>query len=143
MEARVIFTKAWAFTCSAVHSNFTDNAVTHFSDPQASPPGSTSAGDLYDPYAAKRRAQNLYEEAIASLRALANQALATAPGDDTTQLAHDIAVLLHNLGGTAGHFGDAEFGAQLRSLEQLTRSAILAQWLQPQCREILAGIDRR
>lgn len=93
--------------------------------------------------AGMRKARELYEDAVRSLRRLAGQALHPAPGGDPLQLAQGIATLLHNLSGTAGHFGDAELGELLRSLEEPTRSASTTAALQPCCRAILAALDRR
>ncbi len=90
-----------------------------------------------------RIARNMYEQAVQSLRALVSQAVQTEPDGDTHQLAQDIALLLHNLSGTAAHFGEAELGHQARALEQPVRYAFTAAWLKPYCRAILAGIDRR
>ena len=90
-----------------------------------------------------RVARKMYEQAVQSLRALASQAVQTEPDGDTRQLAQDIAILLHNLSGTAAHFGEAGFGQQARALEQPVRYAFTAAWLQPYCHAILAGIDRR
>lgn len=127
----------------AVAPDFMEIAVTDRFDSHVSPATPMAGGDLFDTSAAVRNVRSLYEEAVGSLRSLANQALAAAPGHNDSQLAQDIATLLHNLSGTAAYFGDEAFGTYLRSLEQPTHAAATASSLHPQCRAILAGIDRR
>ena len=115
----------------------------HRSSPNLPPVADADAGVEFAAVPEVRIARNMYEEAVQSLRALASQAVQTEPDGDTRQLAQDIAILLHNLSGTAAHFGEAGFGQQARALEQPVRYAFTAAWLQPYCHAILAGIDRR
>lgn len=85
----------------------------------------------------------MYQAQKQCLGELANQGKASESGAETPYLSQEIATLLHNISGTAAHFGERAFGRRAGKLEQPVRGAFTAALLHPFCLEILAALDGR
>ncbi len=97
----------------------------------------------FDAWPEVREARKMYQSQKHDLRKLVETALVIAPGAETVAVAQDIATMLHNLSGTAVHFGERPFGRSVGELEQPVRSAFTADLLHPFCTQILSHLDHR
>ena len=88
-----------------------------------------------------REARKMYEAQKLGLRGMVDQAQRLAPGADAIVLSRDIAAMLHNLSGTAAHFGESALGSAASELEQPVRVSFNAGLLHPLCSRILALLD--
>jgi hypothetical protein len=89
-----------------------------------------------------REARTMYEAQKLGLRNLVERALRSPSGAETHSLSQEIAVLLHNLSGTAAHFGEGAFGLCVGELEQPVRGAFSADLLRPFGEQIQAALNR-
>ena len=89
-----------------------------------------------------REARKMYETQKHDLRELVEIALVIPPGTETSAISQDIATMLHNLSGTAAHFGERPFGRQAGDLEQPVRGAFSADLIHPFCTTILDQLDQ-
>lgn len=97
--------------------------------------------DEFEAWPEVRAARQMYEGQKLELHGLATDALGDLTGRDAHRLAQEIAVLLHNISGTAAHFGEASMGRRAGQLEPLVRTAFTPRLLHPRCTEILAALD--
>lgn len=88
-----------------------------------------------------REARKMYQSQKHDLRKLVEITLIIPPGTETVAVAQDIATMLHNLSGTAAHFGERPFGRSVGELEQPVRGAFTADLLHPFCTRILSHLD--
>ena len=88
-----------------------------------------------------RAARKMYETQKHQLGDLAGQGVAGLTAIEAHRLSQEIAVLLHNISGTAAHFGEAPLGLRASQLEQAVRTAFTHQLLHPRCADILAALD--
>lgn len=95
----------------------------------------------FDAWPEVREARKMYQSQKQDLRKLIEIALLIAPGRESTAVAQDIATMLHNLSGTAAHFGERPFGRAVGELEQPVRGAFTADLLHPFCAQILSHLD--
>lgn len=89
-----------------------------------------------------RQARKMYEAQKQHLGSLAGQDVGMLNAVELHRLSQEIAVLLHNISGTAAHFGEAPFGLRASQLEPAVRTAFTQQALHPRCADILAALDR-
>lgn len=87
-----------------------------------------------------RKARRMFGAQMSCLGELAGQSSRSPTGADTHHLSQEIAILLHNIAGTAAYFGEAEFGTFASELEQPVRAALTADALRPLCTRILAHL---
>ena len=99
------------------------------------------SADAFEDWPEVREARKMYEGQKLALHGLATEGLGELSGTDAHRLAQEIAVLLHNISGTAAHFGEAPVGRRASELEQTVRTAFTQQLLHPRCKDILAAID--
>ena len=99
------------------------------------------SADAFEAWPEVREARKMYESQKLALHGLATQGLGELTGQDANHLAQEIAVLLHNISGTAAHFGEAPMGLRAGALEQAVRTAFTQQLLHPRCADILAALD--
>lgn len=83
----------------------------------------------------------MYRAQKDELRELAQRSALSPAGNATSEESRRIANMLHNIAGTAAHFGERDFGLFAAGLEQPVRNACAAGLLRPLCAEILAGLD--
>ena len=95
----------------------------------------------FDAWPEVHEARKMYESQKHDLRKLVERALVIPPGTESTAVAQDIATMLHNLSGTAAHFGERPFGRSVGELEQPVRGAFTADLLRPFCTRILSHLD--
>ena len=89
------------------------------------------------------QARRMYRAQEDELRDLAERSMLAPTGVDTNDKSQRIANMLHNIAGTAAHFGERDFGLFAARLEQPVRSAVAAELLRPLCAQILAGLGPR
>ncbi len=82
----------------------------------------------------------MYRAQKDALRDLAERSMLAPLGTATNDESQQLANMLHNIAGTAAHFGERDFGLFAARLEQPVRNAFAAEPLRPLCAEILAGL---
>ena len=99
------------------------------------------SADAFEAWPEVREARKMYEGQKLALHGLATEGLAELTGKEAHRLAREIALLLHNISGTAAHFGEAPMGLRAGELEQAVRTAFTQQLLRPRCTDILMALD--
>ncbi|MEO7814454.1 MAG: hypothetical protein ABIR87_03310 [Sphingomicrobium sp.] len=102
------------------------------------PPSNTDDFEASPEFRAARR---MYEAQKLKLGDLAGQGVAGMTAIEAHRLSQEIAVMLHNISGTAAHFGEAPLGLRASQLEQAVRTAFTPQSLHPRCEDILAALN--
>ena len=97
--------------------------------------------DDFEAWPEVREARQMYQAQKLDLRRLTKTASLIPAGTDTQAIAQDVATMLHNLSGTAAHFGERPFGRQAGDLEGPVRAAVTADLLHPLCVRILRHLD--
>ena len=89
------------------------------------------------------QARRMYRAQKDELRDLIERSMLAPLDTSTNDESQRIANMLHNIAGTAAHFGERDFGLFAARLEQPVRSAFAAQLLRLLCAEILAVLGPR
>ena len=85
----------------------------------------------------------MYRAQKDELRDLVERSMLAPLDTDSNDESQRIATMLHNIAGTAAHFGERDFGLFAARLEQPVRSAFAAELLRPLYAEIVAGLGPR